>query len=150
MLTGLSESLQAHDREGDVASLEKYLEKLWHLLLAVTASRFSPHFPDRDRVLEQCDIDKWNATPRMDLQLDVAVRKWRHWRAGQVSTSGPLKQRELQRTLRQKWGELLLSHGLPVATRMPYMAAIITGSASAEPEGNKGIQSLYNPHMISM
>ena len=121
----LSEGLKAQDREGD-------LQHLWHVAVAVTASRLSHEFSDRDRLFEQTEIDKWNSVPGVDLHLEVAIRKWRHWRPGHVSGAAPRKQRELERALRQKRGERLFSHLLPVAARVPYIAAVISTSSTVE------------------
>ena len=65
-----------------------------------TLARLSPYFSNKGRMQKQCDIEKWNSNHASHgPQLEVAFRKWRHWRPGQVCTSGPLKQKEPERAL---------------------------------------------------
>ena len=54
-----------------------------------------------------------------------AISRWRHWKRGKVSEHVTTNQRALERGLREKWGERLLSFLLPVANQIPHMAAIM-------------------------
>jgi hypothetical protein len=57
--------------------------------------------------------------------VELLLKKWRHWRPGNVLNLQPCTQRELELGLRQRWLDRLLLHFSPLASQIPNLRVLM-------------------------
>jgi len=57
--------------------------------------------------------------------VEMLLKKWRHWRPGNVLSLQPCTQRELELGLRQRWLDRLLLHFSPLASQIPNLRVLM-------------------------
>ena len=82
---------------------------------------------------EQRDIDRWHATPRVDIQLEVAVKKWKALEAWQSLLHGCNQPTGAGACALSEVGRKVVRPFLPVAVKVPYMHTILAAAATADP-----------------
>ena len=82
------------------------------------------HFAAEDRKI-------WDMRLKDPPLTQKAIAHWRHWKPGKIKSDVPETQREIEKNLRIRWGERILSHVLPRASRLQAMKAL-TGNIKTE------------------
>ena len=104
---------------------------LWELVLRAGKQRRTATYNDADRYFAEEDRRKWEARLKEPPLTEKAIAHWRHWKPGKIKSAIPETQREIEKNLRIRWGERILSHVLPHAAHLQAMKHL-TGDVKAE------------------
>ena len=73
----------------------------------------------------QEDRDNWALYSMAPPCLPSPIAKWRHWKPRQLQDTDPITQRQLEKELRLKWAQRLVSFFAPFADKIPNMASVM-------------------------
>jgi hypothetical protein len=77
-------------------------------------------------------MENWAIYSVAPPSLPTPVAKWRHWKPRQLQESDPFTQRQLEKELRLKWAQRLISLLAPFADKIPNMASVMGPNQEGE------------------